>query len=141
VVSERRLSDTRSLIRVLRVGFPMWYRRLPYLFYRTIVARVDGEVVGFVSMPMRAGVGEIGLIAVAEAARGSGVGATLLSAALRCMERSGMHTCVAKVRVDNPGGQALFSRLGFETVGVDSRMWLGDVDRVRRPLSKSGRSA
>lgn len=124
VVSERRLSDTRSLIRVLRAGFPMWYRRLPYLFYRTIVARVDGEVVGFVSMPMRAG-----------------VGATLLGAALRCMERSGMHTCVAKVRVDNPGGQALFSRLGFETVGVDSRMWLGDVDRVRRPLSKSGRSA
>ena len=52
-----------------------------------------------------------------------------------------MHTCVAKVRVDNPGGRALFSRLGFETMGVDSRTWLGYVDRVRRPLSKSGESA
>ncbi len=63
-IRDRHLRDIPDLVRMLREGFPGWYRRLPYLLFPTIVAEHDGRAVGFVSMPLRNSVGEIGLIAV-----------------------------------------------------------------------------
>jgi ribosomal protein S18 acetylase RimI-like enzyme len=102
--------------------------------YQSIVAEIKAEVVGFVSMPMKNEVGEIGLIGVAPTARGAGVGAELLSAALTCMKRQGMRKCSAKVRVDNLPGLQLFGSLGFEIDFTRNRRWLGAVHIVTRSL-------
>jgi len=123
-----------DLIRMLREGFPGWYRRLPYLLFPTIVAERDGRAVGFVSMPMRNRVGEIGLIAVDASARGYGVGNALLHSALELMQARGMVRCVAKVRLDNLPAQLLFTSQGFSIAGAKRRRWLGDVYWVEKPI-------
>ena len=134
-IRDRRLRDMPDLIRMLREGFPGWYRRLPYLLFPTIVAEHDGRAAGFVSMPMRNRVGEIGLIAVDAPARGYGIGKALLHSALEVMQARGMIRCVAKVRLDNPPAQRLFTSQGFSTVQVKRRRWLGDVYWVEKHMA------
>ena len=134
-VRDRYLRDIPDLIRMLREGFPGWYRRLPYLLFPTIVAEHDGRAVGFVSMPMRNSVGEIGLIAVDAPTRGYGVGKALLHSALELMQAHGMVRCVAKVRLDNPPAQRLFASQGFSIVQVKRRRWLGDVYCVEKRIA------
>ena len=133
-IRDRHLRDIPDLVRMLREGFPGWYRRLPYLLFPTIVAEHDGRAVGFVSMPMRNRVGEIGLIAVDAPARGYGIGKALLHSALEVMQTRGMVRCVAKVRLDNPPAQRLFADQGFSIVRTKRRRWLGDVYWVEREL-------
>lgn len=134
-IRERCLGDWPALIRMLRNGFPAWYRRLPYLLFKTFVAEQEGWVLGFVSVPMRRGVGEIGLIAVDERARGQGVGSLLLKSALDWMGSCGLQRCVAKVRPDNTAAHRLFTTVGFERVGIRQRKLLGDVYIVERIIS------
>lgn len=61
--------------------------------------------------------GEIANLAVAEAARGRGLGALLVGAALTEAERRAVNTLYLEVRESNAAARRLYASSGFEEVG------------------------
>jgi len=78
-----------------------------------------------------AGEGDIQTIAVAEEARGHGLGRTLMQSLITEARKRGARTVFLEVRADNPGAQRLYQRLGFEEIGVRRGYYQPDgVDAV-----------
>jgi dTDP-4-amino-4,6-dideoxy-D-galactose acyltransferase len=79
------------------------------------------EVVGYVSCHADepSGRGSIGLIGVGEAARGRGLGAALVKAAVAWSRERGLHTTSVVTQGRNVQAQRLFQRCGFRTAAVD----------------------
>jgi phosphinothricin acetyltransferase len=91
------------------------------------VARVDGEVIGFVALlPTSARPVYRGVVweevYVAASARGRGVGNALLEAAIEASERAGIWTLQAGIFPENAPSLALHRRHGFRVVGVQERL-------------------
>ena len=92
-----------------------------------LVAERDGAVVGWVALlPVSgracyAGVAEVSAY-VAEEARGQGVGAELLAAAIRSSEQAGIWTLQTSVFPENDASLRLLRRFGFRTVGTRERI-------------------
>jgi ribosomal protein S18 acetylase RimI-like enzyme len=121
------LRDAFFMVKTIREGFPVWYRRLPYLFFRSLVADCNEQAAGFVSFLIKGNVGEIFLIAVDPDVRRNGVAGILLKSALRDMQQQGVTRCIAKVRLKNLPAQRLFVSTGFIKVKIVFRRFLGDV--------------
>ncbi|TFB48486.1 ribosomal protein S18-alanine N-acetyltransferase [Cryobacterium tagatosivorans] len=68
--------------------------------------------------PRGAPEGDIQTIAVAPAARGRGLGRTLMQALIGEARKRGAREVFLEVRADNPSAQRLYERLGFDEVGV-----------------------
>lgn len=84
---------------------------------RTVVAKHEGAVVGYAMCRVDRGHGVIGRLAVVPSERGRGVGAALLSDALRYLGRQGVHRTVLYTQAANEAAQRLYSRFGFEPLG------------------------
>jgi ribosomal-protein-alanine acetyltransferase len=68
--------------------------------------------------PQSATEGDIQTIAVADSARGHGLGRVLMEALISEARKRGARLIFLEVRADNPGAQRLYERLGFLDVGV-----------------------
>ena len=68
--------------------------------------------------PRGATEGDIQTIAVADSARGHGLGRALMEALISEARKRGARLIFLEVRADNPGAQRLYARLGFLDVGV-----------------------
>jgi ribosomal protein S18 acetylase RimI-like enzyme len=87
------------------------------------VADVDGRPGGYLSCSVNAeGEGNIGLVAVAGAARRRGVGSSLVSAALAWTAARGAARTTVVTQGRNVDAQALYQRAGFVTRSVE--LWL-----------------
>lgn len=78
--------------------------------------RVEGYA-GLLSLP-GAPDGDIQTIAVAESARGRGLGRLLMTALIDRAESTGASELFLEVRQDNPIAQTLYRSLGFEEIAV-----------------------
>lgn len=78
-----------------------------------LVSEAGGAVQGFVSCGLADSKGRIPLIAVAETARGRGVGSTLVRAALRWFQENGAREARVKTQANNVAAVALYERCGF----------------------------
>jgi ribosomal protein S18 acetylase RimI-like enzyme len=76
----------------------------------------------------------IAQVGVAEALRGQGIGAALLTAQIELARMKNYLKCALDVAVTNPRAQKLYERLGFSVVG--ERPWpyphLANVPGMRR---------
>ncbi len=131
-VRKRKIKDLPAILRILRVSFPHWYRRILYLFFPTIVIPANGTILGFVAVSIHERVGEIGIIAVSARHQRLGLGCKLLMAALEYLRRKKITYCLAKVRIDNEGAMRLFSKVGFCNVMLLHRPLLGDVYLMKK---------
>jgi phosphinothricin acetyltransferase len=92
-----------------------------------VVAEHEGRVVGWAALvpasPRRcyAGVAEISAY-VGEEARGQGVGAELLAAAIESSERAGIWTLQTGVFPENAPSLGLLRRFGFRELGTQERI-------------------
>ncbi|MEV7975963.1 GNAT family N-acetyltransferase [Streptomyces sp. NPDC086519] len=90
-----------------------------------LVARVDGEVVGMLTLvmfPLPSGLrARIEDVVVDEAARGHGVGGALTEEALRLAEAAGARTVDLTSRPSRQAANRLYERIGFEA--RDSRVY------------------
>ena len=79
-----------------------------------------GEIDGYAGLfcPPGALQGDIQTIAVAESARRSGLGRTLMHALIGEARKRGANEVFLEVRADNPGAHHLYETLGFEDIAV-----------------------
>jgi L-amino acid N-acyltransferase YncA len=100
-----------------------------------LVAEERGEVVGWAALspvsrrPCYAGVAE-NSVYVAEAARGRGVGAALLTRLLAEADEAGFWTIQTSIFPENAASVELHRRCGFRVVGTRER--IGQLDGVWR---------
>jgi phosphinothricin acetyltransferase len=98
-----------------------------HLAEHRFVAELDGRVCGWIAAvpvsPRRcyAGVAELSVY-VGEEARGQGVGAELLAAAVESSERAGIWTLQTGVFPENSASLALLGRFGFRAIGTQERI-------------------
>jgi L-amino acid N-acyltransferase YncA len=91
------------------------------------VAERDGRVSGWIALaPVSpracyAGVAEVSTY-VGEEARGEGIGAQLLAAAIESSERAGLWTLQTGVFPENDASLRLLSRFGFRALGTQQRI-------------------
>jgi dTDP-4-amino-4,6-dideoxy-D-galactose acyltransferase len=74
----------------------------------------DSDLLGMVTVAVKDGAGSIGLIAVAEAARGRGVGAALMDAAHRWMAGRGLTAATVVTQLDNVAACRLYRATGYD---------------------------
>ncbi len=97
----------------------------------------DGVLVGYAVCWTTLDQSELGNLAVAPEARGSGIGRALLNAMLPRLAQRGARECFLEVRRSNAVAQRLYASLGFAVVGSRScyyRLPTEDALVMRRPL-------
>lgn len=97
------------------------------------VIAVDGEgaALGYAGLRAVGVEGDVQTIAVAESARGRGIGRALLAELLAEAERRGVRELFLEVRADNAAARALYESVGFREIGVRPRYYQPeDVDAV-----------
>jgi dTDP-4-amino-4,6-dideoxy-D-galactose acyltransferase len=97
-----------------------------------LVARKAARIVGFVSVKTSGALGEIGLLAVGEAARGRGLGHRLVRAAHSAMVRRGCTQARVATQGANVAACALYEAAGYAIQQVEHvyHLWLSDLPRT-----------
>ena len=90
---------------------------------RYLVAEEDGKVVGYAGAWIILDESHITNIAVAEEARGRGIGRKLTEELLRTLSSLGACYATLEVRVSNLKAQKLYGSLGFVSVGKRKRYY------------------
>jgi [ribosomal protein S18]-alanine N-acetyltransferase len=83
-----------------------------------LVAREDGEVVGYAGLAIGADAADVLTVAVAPARQGSGHGLRLVGALLVAARSRGVDAVTLEVRASAEGAQRLYRRAGFVAAGV-----------------------
>lgn len=92
----------------------------------------DGPA-GYVSCHLDGGVGRIGLVGLAESARGRGMSGRLVDAALDWFRRAGATSVTVATQGRNVRAQRLYQRAGFvtESIGLWYHLWRAPVGDAR----------
>lgn len=83
-----------------------------------LVAEKDGRPAGYITCNWREAAGQIGLLAVADWARGTGLGHRLIHASLGMMGQHGMTRATVVTQGRNVQAQRLYQQCGFRTFSV-----------------------
>jgi ribosomal-protein-alanine acetyltransferase len=96
--------------------------------YYVVAVGDGGEVEGYAGLlaPEGTGQADIQTIAVAEPARGRGLGRLMMTTLLAEADRRGASEVFLEVRADNAPAQALYASLGFERIAVRPRYYQPD---------------
>jgi dTDP-4-amino-4,6-dideoxy-D-galactose acyltransferase len=87
---------------------------------QVLVAEIDGSASGYVSCQLEPdGNGRIGLIGVADHARGRGIGGLLVDSALTWFRAQAVPAVVVTTQARNIAAQRLYQRLCFKTTSVE----------------------
>jgi dTDP-4-amino-4,6-dideoxy-D-galactose acyltransferase len=78
-----------------------------------------GAILGLVTVIVRDGHGEVGLLAVDESCRGKGIGRALMVAAHRRLKHMGARSAELVTQADNAPACALYQRCGYRLVSVE----------------------
>lgn len=91
-----------------------------------LVARIDGNVVGMLTVGCRDGAGTIGLFAIDEAARGRGLGTALLERGSTWFAEHRCESVSVVTQGDNLAAQRVYKRAGYEVADVTGvhHLWL-----------------
>ena len=82
-----------------------------------LVAVENGRVIGYIGSQSVLGEADMMNVAVAEAARGRGVGTSLITSLIERLRQANAHRLVLEVRVSNAAAISLYETLGFSVVG------------------------
>jgi ribosomal-protein-alanine N-acetyltransferase len=88
-----------------------------------VVATDDEGIVGYAGLAAAGREADVQTIAVTASQQGHGLGAVLLTDLLDEADRRGATTVGLEVRADNGRAQDLYTRFGFERVGVRRRYY------------------
>jgi ribosomal protein S18 acetylase RimI-like enzyme len=126
-----------------------WWRRAivePFPHMHTLVAEVDGAVVGFAQLGKareeEEDIGELFAIYVLPEASGAGAGRALMAETLARLRAEGFAEAVLWVIEDNPRTRRFYELAGWRLDGgVKEEEWLGTLVRELRYRVALGRTA
>ncbi|MGW5875482.1 ribosomal protein S18-alanine N-acetyltransferase [Nocardiopsis terrae] len=98
----------------------------------------DAAVVGYAGLRFVPPEGDVQTMAVAEPAWGRGIGRALLTELLAAAGERGVTHMFLEVRSDNPRAQDLYTRFGFEAIGVRRGYYKGADAIVMRRVTEKG---
>lgn len=113
-------------------------------YFAVAVRGDEGPIEGYIVAWCIADEGEIANIAVESAARGHGIGAALLDAALQSLAERGALSVHLEVRDSNAAARSLYDTRGFEAVGRRRGYYRRPVEDalvLRRALGNAPASA
>ncbi len=123
-------ADIPAVVAVDRAAFtPHWWygestmRRRAATSSHFTVAEVAGEVIGYTEGELRPPAAHLNRIAVHPAHQGYGIGALLLSDALRALWQRGADQITLNTQADNCYSRRLYRRFGFEPTGEVTTAW------------------
>ena len=98
---------------------------------------VPNAIEGYAGLlaPTRSEQGDIQTIAVVEAARGAGLGRTLMGALISEAGSRKLRELFLEVRVDNPAAEHLYDSLGFERIAIRKGYYRDGVDGATMRLT------
>jgi ribosomal-protein-alanine acetyltransferase len=98
---------------------------------------VPNAIEGYAGLlaPTRSEQGDIQTIAVVEAARGAGLGRTLMGALISEAGSRKLRELFLEVRVDNPAAGHLYDSLGFERIAIRKGYYRDGVDGATMRLT------
>ncbi len=123
-IRNMRAGDVLPVSRIERETFSMpWSRQgffdaLKLANTLFLVAEEDGQIAGYIGMYLSLEEGEITNVAVAENARGRGIGGRLLSEIKKEAKRRSIGKILLEVRVSNQNAIRLYERNGFQICGI-----------------------
>lgn len=91
-----------------------------------VVARVDGEIIGYGGLWMIIDEGHITNIAVKEEFRGSGAGSEILKHLIDTCKENGISSMTLEVRRGNEPAKALYKKYGFLEAGIRPKYYADD---------------
>jgi ribosomal-protein-alanine N-acetyltransferase len=101
-----------------------------------VVCERSSTVVGYAGINCGSEVADVMTIAVAVAARGQGLGATLMQWLVTTARRAGADDLMLEVRADNAVAQRLYAASGFSQLSVRRKYYQpGDVDALIMRMS------
>lgn len=107
----------------------------PHTYYLVAIADDDAiDAYAGLLAPIGTGQGDIQTVSVAPRARRNGLARSLMLQLLNEARRRGAGELFLEVRDDNAGAQALYSELGFETVGLRKGYYRGGIDALSMRL-------
>ena len=107
-----------------------------------VVAELAGQIVGYAGLMCIRPIADVQTIAVVPEQEGKGIGSALLTELIRESLLRRAEDVLLEVRADNPRGQQLYRRYGFEQIHVRPRYYRDGVDalimRLRLGMSEPG---
>jgi ribosomal-protein-alanine N-acetyltransferase len=88
-----------------------------------VAETADGWIAGYAACWTVIDQSELGNVAVAASARGSGIGGALVDAVVERIQERGATECYLEVRVSNQSAQSLYRQRGFVQVGRRPRYY------------------
>jgi len=101
----------------------------------------DGRALGYAGLRAVGVEGDVQTIAVAQAARGRGIGRALVAELLAEAGRRGVRELFLEVRADNAVARGLYASVGFAEIGVRPRYYQPeDVDAIVMKRTTDGQA-
>ena len=134
-----RPADFETLCRIDQECFPpgIAYSPVELAYYVnrrgaiTLIGERDGAIAGFLVAGSRRGRGHIGTIDVLPAARRTGLGSQLITAAEKRLRTAGCSSVSLETAVDNHAALAFYKRHGYSVVGTIPRYYQNSLDALR----------
>jgi [ribosomal protein S18]-alanine N-acetyltransferase len=109
-----------------------------YVVAETAGPGAADTIVGYAGLRFVPPEGDVQTMAVAETAWGRGIGRALLGELLAQAQARGVTHVFLEVRSDNPRAQELYTRFGFEAIGVRRGYYQGADAIVMRRVAEEG---
>jgi ribosomal-protein-alanine N-acetyltransferase len=137
-IVEAKLDDIDQIMVVEKLSFTIpWSKKtmqeeiFSNNMARYLVAKVNGQVVGYAGVWKILNEGHITNIAVHPEFRDCGVGSALLSELIKRGETEGIESFTLEVRKTNKAAIALYSKYGFKEAGVRKKYYAdNDEDAI-----------
>ena len=134
-----RPADFETLCRIDQECFPPGIAYAPaelayYMNRRgaiTLIGERDGAIAGFLVAYSRRGQGHIVTIDVRPAARRTGLGSRLITAAEERLRAAGSSSISLETAVDNHAALAFYKRHGYSVTGTIPRYYQNSLDALR----------
>ncbi|MGH9509620.1 MAG: GNAT family N-acetyltransferase [Terriglobales bacterium] len=97
----------------------------------TLIGERDGAIAGFLVAASRHGRGHIVTIDVLPAARRTGLGSQLITAAEELLRTAGCSSISLETAVDNHAALAFYKRHGYSVTGTIPRYYQNSLDALR----------
>jgi ribosomal-protein-alanine N-acetyltransferase len=131
VVRKLQDGDLPALVKLEEAAFPwLWWERAETFRQidqksdtRVLVAYLNGDLVGYLILAVRATWGHINRIAVHPARQGQGFGRELMAVAISDMAHLGARTVGLNTQSDNVRSQRLYESFGFGRTGESFRIF------------------